>query len=122
MGVQQTQPTGRNEPCRCGSGLKSKFCHGDPVKQQLCNEMINKYMIMLIVEERKKRGLQPYIWTCESCKQGTDWPAKSKVATATPTPICPSCGSTKMKKFEPPKPETETKPKTENKSSIILEG
>jgi hypothetical protein len=26
------RPPGRNAPCPCGSGLRFKKCHGDPVK------------------------------------------------------------------------------------------
>jgi hypothetical protein len=116
MGVRQPNQKGRNELCACGSGLKTKWCHGDVTKQQLCNQIANKFMFQLIVEERKKRGLQPYMFTCESCGQGTDRPVASKVATATPTPVCPSCGSTKMKKYEPPKPVEKPEDKSENES------
>ena len=110
----------RNELCPCGSGLKGKFCHGDPIKLQLCNRVAQMYMMRLIQEERKKRGLDPYMYTCNNCGQGTDKPEKSEIATAIPTFKCPACGSTDLKKYMPPEPEKEEEIEEKNKS-IILE-
>lgn len=45
----------RNEPCPCGSGLKFKHCHGDPLKQAICNRAANEKMVELIREEQKKK-------------------------------------------------------------------
>ena len=70
----------RNQLCPCGSGLRQKFCHNDPIKLQQCNRIAQLYMVKLIVEERKKRGLEPYNFTCEKCGKGTDRPVQSKLA------------------------------------------
>lgn len=48
---------GRNEKCPCGSGLKYKFCHGDPVKIQLVNHAADVAMNHLIQGERVKKGI-----------------------------------------------------------------
>ena len=111
----------RNQKCPCGSGLKVSDCHGDPVKLQLCNKVAQMYMMRLIQEERKKRGIVPYMYTCNSCGKGTDQPEKSEIATATPTFKCPACGSTDLTKYVPPEPEKKEE-ETEPKSKIILEG
>lgn len=47
----------RNEPCPCKSGLKYKFCHGDPTKNAKVRDMANKYMAHLIVEDKIARGM-----------------------------------------------------------------
>jgi len=112
----------RNQLCPCGSGLRQKNCHADPVKLQLCNRVAQMYMIRLIQEERKKWGIDSYMYTCNACGKGTDEPETSEIATATPIFKCPTCGSTDFIKYvplEPEKKEEETKPE-ENKS-IILE-
>ena len=49
--------TGRNELCPCGSGLKYKKCHGDPVKISACNMIAQLKMKELIMTERIKKGL-----------------------------------------------------------------
>jgi len=54
---------GRNEPCSCKSGLKYKYCHGDPVKIELVNHAANVAMNHLIQQERIKKGI--------ICKHGT---------------------------------------------------
>ena len=120
----------RNVLCPCGSGLKAKWCHADPIKLQLCNRVAQMYMMRLIQEERKKKGIDPYMFTCNNCGQGTDQPEISQIATATPTFKCPACGSTDLEKYVPPEPEPEEEPdfpdvdnddeEPENKS-IILE-
>lgn len=106
----------RNEPCLCKSGLKQKHCHGDPKKLQACNQIAQMYMMKLIMEERKKRGLEPYNFTCEKCGKGTDQPKQSTIAGG--GLICPDegCGGI-VKKNEKLKPEQ----KQEKKNSIILE-
>ena len=50
--------TGRNEPCKCGSGLKSKNCHGNetkyfvkPVKKVVIPEGID---LTSIIDEAKQ--------------------------------------------------------------------
>ena len=60
----------RNQPCPCGSGLKSKKCHNDPVKIQLAKraykekfdeliEMaIEKKYNELVIMEKQKEGLK----------------------------------------------------------------
>jgi len=109
----------RNLLCPCGSGLKAKHCHADPIKLQLCNRVAQMYMVRLIQEERKKRGIDPYAYTCNACGQGTDQPETSQIATATPTLKCPACGSTDLTKYVPPEPEKKEEP--EESKSIILE-
>ena len=46
---------GRNEPCPCGSGLRFKKCHRDPVKNakaaEVAKEAYRKEMERLIAEE-----------------------------------------------------------------------
>jgi len=108
----------RNQLCPCGSLLKQKYCHGDPVKLQLCNNVARRYMLHLILEERKKHGIDPYAFTCKGCGKGTDNPEVSQIATATPTFKCPECGSTDLVKYV--LPVTEEKPE-ENKSIIVRE-
>lgn len=106
----------RNDPCPCKSGLKQKHCHGDPKKLQACNQIAQMYMMKLIMEERKKRGLEPYLYTCTTCGKGTDKPMPSELAKS--VLLCPDeacCGT--VKKNEKPEPEQ----KQEKKSSIILE-
>ena len=66
---------GRNELCACGSGLKNKRCHNDPVKIQLVNHAANVAMNHLIQNERVKKGIiceHGVLKTehCASCKIG----------------------------------------------------
>lgn len=104
----------RNELCPCKSGLKQKYCHNDPKKLQACNQIAQLYMLKLISEERKKRGIEPYNFTCEKCGKGTDQPRQSAIDTR--VLLCPDedCGGT-MTKNEKPKPEDK-----QEKKSIIL--
>ncbi|HUW45790.1 MAG TPA: SEC-C domain-containing protein [Dehalococcoidia bacterium] len=44
----------RNAKCPCGSGLKYKKCHGDPIKQALVEDAARKIMEVLIAEEIQK--------------------------------------------------------------------
>jgi len=111
----------RNQLCPCGSQLKQKNCHGDPVKLQLCNKVARLYMMRLIQEERKKRGIDPYMYTCNGCGKGTDQPETSDIATATPTLKCPACGSTDLKKYVPPEPEKKDEETKPEEGKIILE-
>lgn len=59
MTIQLTRnkSVGRNELCPCKSGLKFKICHGDRVKQMLCNQAANERMVELIIREKIKKGL-----------------------------------------------------------------
>lgn len=59
---------GRNEPCGCGSGLKFKDCHGDIVKQQICNQVANEKMNSLITEELYKRSVNKQEIKCQDTK------------------------------------------------------
>ena len=68
MGIQQKHKVGRNEPCPCGSGLKSKHCHGDIVKQEVCNRVANEAMVELIVQEKRRKGITIEI-VCPDCNQ-----------------------------------------------------
>lgn len=49
--------TGRNEPCKCGSGLKHKLCHGDASKIDTARRVAGIVMQRLIAEERYNKGL-----------------------------------------------------------------
>lgn len=104
----------RNQPCPCGSGLVAKHCHADSKKLQRCNEIAQRCMILLIVEERKRQGLEPRAFVCEKCGKGTDRPRVSEFAKN--VLLCPDekCGSTVIEKNEKPKNKQE-------KKSIILE-
>ena len=106
----------RNELCPCGSQLKQKHCHNDPKKLQICNQVAQMWMIRLIKEERKRRGIEPYDFTCEKCGMGIDQPRQSEIDKR--VLLCPDegCGGT-VKQNEKPKPED----KQEKKSNIILE-
>ena len=52
----KTDP-GRNELCPCGSELKFKNCHGDPVKRAVCETVMRETMVRLIMQEKFKRGM-----------------------------------------------------------------
>jgi len=60
---QLTQPPlpkktmGRNELCKCGSGLKHKKCHGDAAKIDTARRVAGIVMQRLIAEERYRKGL-----------------------------------------------------------------
>jgi hypothetical protein len=120
MAVKATKTVGRNELCPCGSELKAKWCHNSPEKMQACNAVANMFMSKLIVEERKKRGLEPYIYVCGSCGKGTDAPAILGVVTPQSVRKCPHCGGTDLKEnVTPTTGKAEQGP--EEKSNIILE-
>lgn len=61
---------GRNEPCPCKSGLKYKHCHGDALKQEVCNRVANEKMVQLIREEQRRKGI-PVPVACPDCNQMT---------------------------------------------------
>ena len=63
-------------------------------------------MMKLIVEERKKRGLEPYLFTCKKCGKGTDQPRKSEIAGN--VLLCPdkNCNGT-VKQNEKPKEDSQ---------------
>lgn len=48
---------GRNEPCPCESGLKYKYCHGDPLKRAVCERVMAETMVRLIIQEKLRKGL-----------------------------------------------------------------
>lgn len=45
----------RNQPCPCGSGLKSKKCHNDTVKLYLAQKAYTDKLNELIKEEVDKK-------------------------------------------------------------------
>ena len=85
-----TEP-GRNDPCPCKSGLKFKHCHGDKLKQAICNRLVNEKMVELITMEKKKRGLISYNYECGNCGHGFDTPKHGQVSDL---PLCPKCENT----------------------------
>ena len=94
MAVEPKHKVGRNDPCPCGSKLKAKYCHQDPIKQMLCNRVANEHMVHLIQEEQIKRGILKLPWLCNSCEKQFIEPNKSSVADLD---ICPVCDSTNIK-------------------------
>lgn len=48
---------GRNTPCKCGSGLKFKHCHGDTGKIAVCERIVAEAMLKLVKREQHKRNL-----------------------------------------------------------------
>ena len=58
MGIQLRGPApGRNDPCPCKSGLKFKFCHGDPGKMAACDRVAFEHMSLLIIKEQHKHKI-----------------------------------------------------------------
>jgi len=98
MGVQikggKSPP--RNNPCICGSGLKFKYCHGDPSKVAVCNRVANEKMVQLIVQEKKKRGLIPMNYKCNTCGHTFDEPGISII---TKQENCPKCDSVNIEEI-----------------------
>lgn len=47
----------RNELCQCGSGLKTKRCHGDPVLKQTAMRIANHMMVLFITERLHETGI-----------------------------------------------------------------
>ncbi len=67
MPVQPKHPVGRNDPCFCGSTLKYKKCHGDPLKQEVCNRVANEKMVELIRAEQRKKVIRLQQIECGLC-------------------------------------------------------
>jgi len=97
MGVMPKHKVGRNDLCPCGSGLKSKFCHGDPLKVAVCTRYANEKMVQLIRQEQKKRGLIPMNYECKNCGHKFDEPKTSVVSSAI---LCPKCDNTSIEEIE----------------------
>ncbi len=57
MSIQAAVNQGRNELCKCKSGLKFKYCHGDPEKKMLCERGMAEIMFRLVMREKHKRKL-----------------------------------------------------------------
>jgi len=91
MAIRVKHKVGRNDPCSCGSKLKYKFCHGDEIKQMLCNRVANEHMAGLIRQEQIKRGILKLPWLCNKCGEQFIEPNKSIAANLN---ICPVCDST----------------------------
>lgn len=111
---------GRNELCPCGSGLKYKYCHGDVVKRQLVQKFAAALMARLIQRTQMHKGLIPWPYICNQCSEGFTKPQMKERTILTigisggPQPqegsfvaVCPRCGSSDIKKNEPPVSEVE---------------
>jgi len=68
MPVQPKHKVGRNKPCPCGSGLKSKHCHQDPAKIAICEAIVREKMLELILQEKRRRGI-PIEVVCPDCNK-----------------------------------------------------
>ncbi|MBE3140133.1 MAG: SEC-C domain-containing protein [Thermoplasmata archaeon] len=90
-----SQP-GRNDPCPCESGLKFKYCHGDEMKQAVCNRVANEKMVQLIFQEKFKRGMIKFM--CQGCGKYFDEVKKSLISPG--TSICPFCDGTQLTESE----------------------
>ena len=88
----------RNSLCPCKSGLKYKHCHGDVLKQAVCNRVANEKMVQLIREEQKKKGLIPRDYECNNCGHTFDEPNISLVSPG--HEICPKCKAVEIEKVE----------------------
>jgi len=55
--IKDGKSPARNSPCPCKSGLKYKHCHGDVLKQIVCNRVANEKMVQLIRDEQIKKGI-----------------------------------------------------------------
>jgi len=69
MGIQlvRSDKPGRNDFCPCGSKLKFKKCHGDPLKIAVCNRVANEKMVGLIRAEQFKKIIRMQQEACEVC-------------------------------------------------------
>lgn len=67
MPVLPKHKVGRNEPCPCGSELKYKNCHGDILKQEVCNRVANEKMVQLIRQEQRKKIITLQQKDCDTC-------------------------------------------------------
>lgn len=95
MAIQPKSKVGRNEKCPCGSGLKFKHCHGDEMKQAVCNRVANEKMVQLILAEQVKRGIRKLKYICNNCNKQFDEAAQSEIVTqpGVANLICPYCDS-----------------------------
>jgi DNA-directed RNA polymerase subunit RPC12/RpoP len=84
---------GRNEPCPCESGLKFKYCHGDPLKVAVCNRVANEKMVELIYQEKIKKGLIKLPYHCNGCGKDFIELKVSSTGGMTQYNICPFCSS-----------------------------
>ena len=50
-------PSNRNLPCECGSGFKTKKCHGRPEWIAICSDVMARTMAELIYKEKLRLGL-----------------------------------------------------------------
>ena len=100
MGIQikGNKSPPRNSPCPCGSGLKFKYCHGDPLKQAVCNRVANEKMVELIRQEQKKRGVIPFNYKCNNCSYEFDEPEISTIQLG--REMCPKCNSINIERVE----------------------
>ena len=63
----------RNDPCPCGSHLNYSKCHGDGLKQAVCNRVANEKMCQLIREEQRRQIIKLYQEECDVCNgKGVD--------------------------------------------------
>lgn len=67
MGIHAKHPVGRNDPCPCGSTLKYKKCHGDLLKQAVCDRVANEKMCELVKAEQRKKIIRLQQAECELC-------------------------------------------------------
>ena len=84
----------RNDPCPCGSKLKAKYCHLDPLKQAVCNRVANEKMVELIRAEQLKRGLIALDYKCNNCGHTFDEPEESELLSN--VQLCPKCMNTNI--------------------------
>lgn len=89
--LTRSDEPGRNELCKCGSGLKFKKCHGDEVKRQKVTQFASMLFVKLIQFERMKAGIAKWPFQCQACKKGFLHPATSEIVRG--TPMCPECMS-----------------------------
>jgi hypothetical protein len=57
MAIEPKIRQGRNELCKCGSGLKFKWCHGDPSKTAVLERIVQEAMERMIMDEKHRRKL-----------------------------------------------------------------
>lgn len=81
---------GRNQPCVCESGLKFKYCHGDPLKIAVCNRVANEKMVGLIYQEKVKKGLIKLPYHCNGCGKDFEEPIIGEIVKCEQCPFCNS--------------------------------
>jgi len=79
LNLKSREP-GRNDPCPCGSELKYKKCHGDPVKRMICNRVANEHMVSLIRVEQRKKIIAKQQAECKLCGHTGTVPGEPDVA------------------------------------------